>query len=464
MNNKLSCSERVLYGNDNNCLYLIESEFIMKQKINIHWFRRDLRLEDNPALYQALNSNLPVLAVFIFDKEILERLEEKEDLRVCFIHEQINLIKKSLELKGSSLKVFYSKPTEAFKELSELYDIHTVFFNRDYEPSALKRDEKIILLLSQEGVGVQTEKDHVIFEMGEVQKNDGSAYTVFTPYSKKWKLRLQQESIPNFPSELQTKNFFQSPPFHMPGLKAMGFKSCRQGSPNANYSEDLMREYAGTRNLPYLNATSRLGIYLRFGTISVREVVKLAQMYSEEFLNQLIWRDFFIQILGHYPYAEHKAFKTKYDHIEWRNNEVEYNLWREGKTGYPIVDAGMRELRTTGYMHNRVRMIAASFLVKHLLIDWRWGEAWFAQKLLDYELASNNGNWQWAAGTGCDAAPYFRIFNPITQQKKFDPEFRYIKKWIHEFGTPEYPDPMVDHAYARERCLSVYRSALHTES
>lgn len=432
----------------------------MNRKVNIFWFRRDLRLFDNHALFQALEAENPVLPVFIFDTEILDKLDSKTDARVLFIYAEIQKIKAQLEKQGSSLKVFYSNPREAFEKLLHEFEVQTVFANKDYEPKALARDGEIESFLKSKNIDLKLFKDHVIFEENEVLKEDGTPYTVFTPYSKKWKQALQKTEVESFPSEKLTKNFLKIKPFLIPELREIGFEKNSVEFPPPEISEEIIRNYAKTRDLPAINGTTRLGVHLRFGTISIRELTRNALDWSEVFLNELIWRNFFSTILWHFPKVVDKAFKPQYDLIQWRNNEKEFERWCNGETGYPMVDAGMRELNATGFMHNRVRMVTASFLTKHLLVDWRWGEAYFAEKLLDFELASNNGNWQWAAGTGCDAAPYFRIFNPESQQKKFDPNGEYIRKWVPESGKVKYPQPIVEHKFARERALKVYKSAL----
>lgn len=428
----------------------------MKNLINIFWFRRDLRLEDNHGLWLALKHGLPVVPIFIFDSNILEALKSNADPRVSFIHQSLKHLNQQLEIVQSSIKVYQGRPEEVFRQILAEFEIENVFFNRDYEPYALKRDNNIKNLCDVHGINVITAKDHVIFEGGEILKSDDQPYTVFTPYSKKWKAAFQPI---NYPSEKYLNQFFKirSP---IISLSSIGFAESKIQIPSKEVAQSLIRNYEATRNYPGINGTSRLGIHFRFGTISIREKAKKASGISTTFLNELIWRDFYAMILYHFPKVTHSAFKKAYDFIAWRNQESEFELWKNGLTGYPMVDAGMRELAETGYMHNRVRMITASFLTKHLLIDWRWGEAYFAEKLLDYDLASNNGGWQWAAGSGTDAAPYFRIFNPTSQQEKFDPEFTYIKKWIPEWGTASYPKPMVDHKMARERCLQVYRDGL----
>lgn len=432
----------------------------MKQKIAVFWFRRDLRLTDNTGLFHALQSGIPVLPVFIFDTDILNKLNAKNDSRVNFIYSELLKINAELVTRGSSLKVLHDKPFDAFQKLTGDFEIAAVYTNNDYEPYAIQRDKEIETFLKLKGIEYHSFKDHVIFEPGEVVKDDGNPYTVFTPYSSKWKQKLGNSEIPEFPSQNHLQKLIKTSPYHFPELQEIGFLKSQIQIPEMNISEQLIRNYAEKRDLPALDATSKLGIYLRFGTISIREVTRIARNLSEVFLGELIWRNFFSSILWHFPQVENKAFKPKYDFIKWRNNEKEFDLWCRGETGYPLVDAGMRELNETGFMHNRVRMVTASFLAKHLLIDWRWGETYFAEKLLDFELASNNGNWQWVAGCGCDAAPYFRVFSPEAQQKKFDPEAKYILKWVPEFGTVKYPQPIVEHAFARERVLRVFKKAL----
>ncbi|MDQ6762468.1 MAG: DNA photolyase family protein [Bacteroidota bacterium] len=435
------------------------------EKINIFWFRRDLRLNDNAGLYHALKSGLPVLPIFIFDTNILDKLEEKKDKRVEFIRHILVDIQKQLEEFKCALYIHYGTPEEAFKKLISEYLISTVYTNHDYEPYALERDEETNKLMHKNDIAFKTFKDQVIFEKDEVLKDDGKPYTVYTPYSKKWKETLTGFYLKSYPCKKYFKHFLAHTPFSIPSLASMGFKEKDQDIPSKNPSETTIKNYNKTRNFPALEyGTSRLGIHLRFGTVSIREEVSKAKELNHTFLNELIWREFYMSILWHFPHVgHHKAFKPAYDNIEWRNNEDEFNKWCKGETGYPIVDAGMRQLNETGYMHNRVRMITGSFLCKDLLIDWRWGEAYFAQKLLDYDLAANNGGWQWVAGSGCDAAPYFRIFNPELQTKKFDKDLKYIKKWVPEFQEFTYPKPIVDHKEARERCLEVYKKALNSE-
>lgn len=427
--------------------------------MTLFWFRRDLRLEDNTALFHALNENEDVLPIFIFDSNILQYLD-KNDARVTFIHNQLATIQSQLNQIGKKLAVFHGKPLEVYRKLLSENNITAVYTNQDYEPYARKRDLELNQLFKENRVQFKTSKDQVIFEKSEITKDDSSPYVVYTPYSNKWKNALTQNHQQNYPSESLLHKFTDhSYPFL--ALSDIGFEKTKISLPKFNISEKLVTNYENTRNFPAIEGTSLIGIHLRFGTISIRKLAKYASEFQNKtFLNELIWREFFMQILWHFPHTINQSFKPKYDAIKWDNNETLFHKWCEGKTGYPFVDAGMRELNATGHMHNRVRMIVASFLCKHLLIDWRWGETYFASKLLDYEMASNVGNWQWAAGSGVDAAPYFRIFNPTEQIKKFDKDLQYIKKWIPEFGTSKYPEPIVDHKEAREKCLRVYKDAV----
>jgi len=433
----------------------------MKPMVNIFWCRRDLRLNDNAALYHALQSEWPVVTVFIFDTGILNRLEDKGDRRMHFIHQTILSLQHLLNVLGSGLTVFHCTPLEAFRQLQQQYSIDTVFINHDYEPSAIKRDASVAAMLSGNHIQFRTYKDQVIFEREEILKDDHKPYTVFTPYSRKWKAALNDFYLKSYPTEKYFQNFYhyQAPP--VPSLEDIGFKETDAVFPAMNIDETLISHYSEQRNYPSVNGTSMLGVHLRFGTISIRQLARKAKELNETFLNELIWRDFYQTILWHFPHiSEGRSFKKEYNLIEWRNNEQEFKHWCEGKTGYPIVDAGMRQLNATGFMHNRVRMIVASFLTKHLLIDWRWGETYFAQKLLDFDFASNNGGWQWASGSGCDAAPYFRIFNPALQTQKFDKDLVYIKNWVPELDSFDYPAPIVVHEIARKRALETYAKAL----
>lgn len=429
-------------------------------KITLFWFRRDLRLEDNTGLFYALQQEKNVLPLFIFDTNILDKLEDKADARVEFILDQLQSLKQKLEEKGGSLLIKQGKPEEIYPKLIEEYQIHSVYTNRDYEPYAKERDQKIEKFLQSKNIEFFTFKDQVIFEPGEILNGSGEFYKVFTPFSKVWLEKFKESKIQVL-QDPSWKNLHATKPLPDFSLEKLGFETTDIKIPSKMADEDIIQHYDKTRNFPAKeNGTSRLGIHLRFGTISIRKLALKASELNETYLNELIWREFYQMILAYNPQVVDKAFKPAYDAIPWRNNEKEFKAWCEGKTGYPIVDAGMRELNATGYMHNRVRMIVASFLTKHLLIDWRWGEAYFATKLLDYDLAANNGGWQWAAGTGTDAQPYFRIFNPESQTEKFDKELKYIKKWVPEFDTKDYPKPIVDHKFARERALDTYKKAL----
>lgn len=430
-------------------------------KINIFWFRRDLRLSDNAGLFHALKSGKHVLPLFIFDTDILDKLENKKDARVEFIHKSLMDMQIGLEKYESSLLVLKGKPLDVFNRLVNEYDIESVYTNNDYEPYALKRDKIIGDFLASNGINFYSFKDQVIFEKDEVVKSDGKPYTVFTPYSKAWLNKLSKNPLQKFNSEKYFENFYKTPPFEFPSLNDIGFSESGIEFPPRLIKKSILKNYESKRDFPAIDGTSKLSVHLRFGTVSPRLLVTEAVKINKTWLKELIWREFFMMILFHFPHTAKKSFRAEYDLIHWRNSETEFYAWCEGKTGYPIVDAGMRELNSTGFMHNRVRMITASFLTKHLLIDWRWGERYFADKLLDYEMSSNVGNWQWAAGTGCDAAPYFRVFNPLLQAEKFDPKFEYIRKWVPEFDTPSYSMPIINHIYARERAIETYKKALN---
>lgn len=432
----------------------------MGSEKSLFWHRRDLRIEDNCGLYKCLKNGDQVIPVFIFDENILSKLD-KEDARISFIHDEIQRVKKQYQHYGSDLLVYSGDPIKLIPEIAKEFACTRVYTNRDYEPYALERDKKIFEILNDQNINFIGSKDHVIFEKSEVVKNDGTPYLVFTPYSKKWKMLFSDQPKQEYNTLGLIKNLIQvKEKQNLIELKNMGFEYGKSNIPKTTVSKDLIRSYHDNRNFPSIDGTSRLGIHLRFGTISIRALVNSSKSLSETFINELIWRDFYQMIIFHFPHSAENSFRKEYDLIEWEKNMDHFELWCMGKTGYPIVDAGMRELNQTGYMHNRVRMIVASFLTKHLLIDWRLGEAYFASKLLDYELASNIGGWQWAAGSGCDAAPYFRIFNPTTQQQKFDSGFKYIKKWIPEFGTKSYPEPIIDHKFARERALNRFKIGL----
>lgn len=432
----------------------------MKPPVSIFWFRRDLRIDDNAGLYHALKQGKPVVPIFIFDRGILDQLEDKSDRRLAFIHQTLAQLQQQLVRLGSTLDTRYGFPPDVFNQLIQDYDIHSVFTNGDYEPYAKQRDKEIASLLKENGIPFHSYKDQVVFEKDEIMKDDGRPYTVFTPYSKKWKATLNDFYLSSYPVKKYTANFYKQPARQLVLLPSMGFSEFPETLEPATWNTETIKKYHLQRDIPSIRGTSRLSVHLRFGTLSIRTLAREAGSLNEIYLNELIWRDFYQAILWHFPHVGGHSFKPEYDKIKWRNNETEFNAWCRGMTGYPIVDAGMRELNATGYMHNRLRMIVASFLAKHLLIDWRWGEAYFASKLLDFDLAANNGGWQWSSGSGCDAAPYFRIFNPYLQTKKFDPDLKYIRHWIPELEEMNYPAPIVEHEFARKRCLGVYSEAL----
>lgn len=432
----------------------------MNKTYTLFWFRRDLRLFDNAGLFNALKYEENVLPVFIFDTEILKNLPE-QDLRVQFIHETVFELKKQLQKRKCDLLVEHGSPLEVYKQLLEKYSVKAIYANHDYEPDACARDEKIAKLCAQKKIEFKTFKDQTIFEKSEIVTDQENPYTVYTPYKKKWMKAFSPFYLKSYPVELYEANYAKVKPIAMPTLKSLGFKAQDFIFPEADISSQVLKHYAKTRDFPALDGgTTHLGMHLRFGTVSIRELAREGQKLSEAWLSELAWRDFFMQILWHFPHVEKQSFRPQYDKIEWRKNKTEFDRWKNGETGYPLVDAGMRELNTTGYMHNRVRMVTASFLTKHLLHYWHDGERYFAEKLLDYDLAANNGNWQWAAGTGCDAAPYFRIFNPEAQIERFDPNFEYVKKWVPEFATAKYVKPVVEHKFARERALDTFKKGL----
>lgn len=426
-------------------------------KINIFWFRRDLRLDDNTALTKALSDGLPVVPLFILDTNITDELPV-DDSRISFIYDSLSMINKVLNDSGSSVYIVKGNPINVWELLTSAFDINKVYANKDYEAYAIRRDESVSLILKKKNIEFLLLKDQVIFGEREILKSDQKPYTIFTPYKNKWLQKFRQQDLSVRAMKSSGKKIFHHHLFPFPSLKQLGFERSRVSV--KPYDLSHIRDYDKFRDFPALDLTTHLGPYLRFGVVSIRKIVKRAAEENEVFLSELVWREFFMQILFNFPEAVTANFNSKYDGIEWRNNEHEFRRWCDGETGYPIVDAGMRQLNRTGFVHNRVRMIAAGFLCKHLLIDWRWGEAYFAGKLNDYELSSNNGNWQWAAGTGCDAAPYFRIFNPYTQEKKFDPSGEYVKMWVEEFGKPAYPQSIVDHEYARKRAIDAYRAGL----
>lgn len=428
----------------------------------LFWHRRDLRIDDNKGLFEALKQNEIVHPIFIFDKSILDKLP-KNDQRILFIYQEIESLKKSYQNLGSDLWVYYGEPSEIIPKIAQELNCSSVYFNNDYEPYALQRDQEIQVSLNNIKIEFIGNKDHVIFEKNEVLKDDGKPYTIFTPYSRKWKANLKEEDLREYSIEKYSGNLVQKKQDEaIITLEEMGFESkVLHDFPDRIAKNEILKNYHLSRNFPAFKGTSKLSLHLRFGTISIRKLALIAREQNETYLNELIWRDFYQMIIFHFPKSAENSFKTQYDKIIWEKNEVHFDSWCTGKTGYPIVDAGMRELNATGFMHNRVRMVVASFLTKHLLLDWRLGAAYFAEKLLDFELASNTGGWQWAAGCGCDAAPYFRVFNPQAQQEKFDKSFEYIKKWVPEFGTSSYPELIIEHKFARERILQRFKAALN---
>lgn len=432
----------------------------MLPKITVFWFRRDLRLADNAGLFHALKSGREVLLLFVFDSDALGGLHHSRDKSLNFMYEAVLDIKNQCEAKGSSLLVKLGRPEDVLRDIAGEYDVESVFANREYEPRCKEQDERIAKMLAGLGIVFKTFKDRVFYEKGELLKNDGSAYTTFTPYSRKWKQSIAREGISSYDSESYCDFLIKTEPFIFPSTDEIGFENDVWGWSEPVIPESIISNYHKTRDIPSLRGTTMLGVHLRYGTISIRQLVEIGWAKNETWLNELIWRDFFMMILDNNPRVVTSCFKPKYEAIKWRNNEEEFGKWCRGETGYPIVDAGMRQLKTTGFMHNRARMITSSFLCKHLLIDWRWGEAYFAEKLLDYELSSNNGNWQWAAGCGCDAVPYFRIFSPHEQTKRFDPSWLYIKQWVADVDAPHYPKPIVEHTMARMRALRVYKEGI----
>lgn len=434
----------------------------MSEPLSLVWLRRDLRLHDNAALYYAFKRGRPVIPVFIFDRTILDDLDDRQDRRVEFLVQEVNRLHEELAKMGSTLLVRYGKPVDVWKELLTQYRVGDVFANHDYEVYAKERDKAISDLLAEQGIGFHTSKDQTIFERDEVLTGKQTPYTVFTPYSRKWNDKLTDFYLKAYPTETYFNQFWKTSPEKVPTLSDMNFQPVGEPFPARIVADKLIDTYNETRDFPALpHGTSQLGMHLRFGTVSIRELARQAREAEDRtFLNELCWRDFYFQVLDHFPHVEKNSFRREYDQIDWRNNEDEFEKWCKGETGYPIVDAGMRQLNTIGWMHNRVRMITASFLCKHLLIDWRWGEAYFGKKLRDYDLSANNGGWQWAAGSGTDAAPYFRVFNPERQAQKFDPKAVYIRQWVPEVDKPSYPKPIVEHTMARQRAIDTYRKAL----
>ncbi|SDK72217.1 deoxyribodipyrimidine photo-lyase [Pedobacter sp. ok626] len=440
-------------------IFTPENNF-MKKEISICWLRRDLRIADNAALYHALKGNYPVLLLFIFDKNILSKLPNKDDARVTFIYDTLLQLQSNLSQFNSTIQIKYGTPEQAWNEILDTYTVKEVYTNHDYEPYARKRDEAVAQQLTIKGILFKTFKDQVIFERNEICKADGKPYTVFTPYFRQWRQKLQPFYSKAYPIKKYIDHLLPIQTEKNPTLQDLGFERSPQIFPVKSF-ETKLQAYERNRDCPAQDATTHIGLHLRFGTISIRKATRQAlRQGAEKWLSELAWRDFYMMILWHFPHTAHQSFKPAYDNIQWINNEADFESWCKGNTGYPLVDAGMRQLNKTGYMHNRVRMVVASFLTKHLLIDWRWGEAYFAEKLLDYDQASNVGGWQWACGCGNDAAPYFRVFNPELQAKKFDPKNEYINYWVPELKQQKHVLPIVEHAFARERVLSVFKTAL----
>ncbi|GAB4021482.1 cryptochrome/photolyase family protein [Spirosoma koreense] len=432
------------------------------QSLSLCWLRRDLRLEDNAALYHALKSGHAVLPVFIFDRTILDPLEDRRDRRVQFIHQRLHDLQQQLTKMGSTLLVYYGEPVAVWTQILTTLSVAGVYTNTDYETYAKQRDKQIEQLVREQGVGFHSYKDQTIFAGDELLTGKKTPYTVFGAYQRKWKATLTDFYVRPYPTGRYFAHFHKHAPQPIPSLAAMQFQPLREDFPSDHVSTKFLERYAHDRDKPALHGTSELSIHLRFGTISFRELVRQALAHSDRFLTELIWRDFYFQILDHFPHVEQKPFRTAYEAIPWLNRAEDIERWQQGQTGYPLVDAGMRQLNQTGWMHNRARLNAASFLIKNLLVDWRIGEAYFAQKLRDYDLSANNGNWQWVAGSGNDASPFFRVFNPLSQAKTFDPRQEYIRQWVPEYGTPEYARPMIDFAFSRQRAIDTYRKALRS--
>lgn len=434
---------------------------MLEEPVTLIWLRRDLRLSDQSAIDYALKQGKRSLFLFIFDENILNKLD-KTDPRISFIYQVINALNEELSAFQSKICMRKGKPIQVFEKLLQEFNINEIVTTNDYEPYAIKRDKEVENLLTHSNIRMIRLKDQVIFEKNEIINNSLSAFRVYTPYSVKWREKLTEEHYTEKKYSYRSENFVDKKYIFsdVSSLNDIGFIEKVNVFRSPEINEQILQNYSINRDTPIIEGTSLLGVHLRFGTLSIRQLVKKAVELSPVFLNELIWREFFMQILWHFPNVENEAFKPDYRFIQWRNNEEEFNKWCDGLTGYPFVDAGMRQLNETGFMHNRVRMVVAGFLTKHLLIDWRWGEKYFADRLMDFELASNNGNWQWAAGTGCDAAPYFRIFNPLTQAAKFDPKNQYINKWAGDTNRADYPKPIVDHTFARNRCLETYKKAL----
>ena len=424
----------------------------------IFLFNNDFRLNDNGGLHHALLSGHKVLPVLIINKE---SLNHKKSHKVRYFKSVLKNLHQELQKYGSSLLVKIGETEEVISNLVEEYSAEAVYMNKKYDAWSVKSLRAIEAALEQINIPLFKFKDYMFFENKEILKNDGLPYTVYTPYKIRWKLKFEQtqekgyESI-NYLDKLAKVNVA------LPDAILNSNYDSSMTSLKVKLDDQTIMNYKEVRDLPAKKGTTLLSIALNYGIMSIREAIASVKFKSETLLDELIWRDFFIQIGANFPKVYNQAFKTKYDNIDWINNDIQFEAWCKGNTGIPIVDAGMRELNSTGFMHNRVRMVTASFLIKNLLIDYKWGEAYFAEKLIDFEPSINNCNWQWVAGTGCDSAPYFRVFNPVTQQQKFDKNFEYIKKWVPEFGTFNYPKPMVDLKTSRVRALAAYKLAVNS--
>ena len=474
--------------------------FDRKYESALVWFRRDLRDYDHAALYHALKAAERVYCVFVFDTDILDRLNDKADRRVEFIWESVRELKAALQEKSGDLIVRHGCAAEILPALATELGVKAVYANRDYELAANERDEAVAKTLKQQGIAFHAFKDQVIFERGEILTQAGRPYGVFTPYKNAWLRTLEDFYVRPYPVDRYISHLAQHSSDDMPSLEAIGFERTNLhalkipigmtgGKRLFDEFLDRIDQYKEARDFPAVKGPSYLSVHLRFGTVSIRHLARTAWRMegrgAETWLSELIWRDFYFQVLHHHPQlAAGRAFHSEFEHIAFPNDEALFQAWCEGRTGYPLVDAAMRQINQTGYMHNRLRMVAASFLVKDLLIDWRWGERYFAEKLIDYDFAANNGGWQWAASTGCDAQPWFRIFNPVTQSEKFDAQGKFIRKYVPELARcndkeihapwlisadrqqtlglaigRDYPLPVIDHAVQRERALELYKAA-----
>jgi deoxyribodipyrimidine photo-lyase len=444
-------------------------------KIAVHWFRCDLRLSDNVGLHAAVKAADEVVPIFIFDPKILKAPDVSAN-QVGFMIECLHSLEKNVEAAGGKMIFRHGEVLDEMKSVLKETGAHALYYNRDYEPYARERDAAVEKMARALGVEVHSFADNVVHEPGEVLKDDGKPYGVFTPFSKAWRARGKPAVLPavKFPACREGK---KPQGLELPSAEKLGLKVEIKLPPTGERAaRDRLKEfvagdvlhYRENRDFPARMGTSRLSPHLRLGTISPRTALAAAEdaggknparkNSSDVFVNELIWREFYKHILWHFPHVAKGCFRPQYDDLEWENDDKKFAAWCEGRTGYPLVDAGMRQLNTTGWMHNRVRMVTAMFLTKDLLISWQWGERYFMQKLLDADLAANNGGWQWSAGTGTDAQPWFRIFNPTTQAEKFDPEGRYIHQYVEEVDTRNYPAPIVDHAQQRVKALALFKA------